>query len=653
MKKLFSIALLFLLSSVTFAENMDEILTLANNVFASNPDSSYQICMDLEEKLKKEKGNKLLLSQVQLSQVKYLVLKTRFDEASKILNELIPVFKSHNQPSLLANCYSLKSVIAHKIKEKEKAIEFNLIAYDLYQKSNNTDGIFKILSNLSMDYIDYEMYDSAYTTLNRLFSYETKMSPSNKYYMYQNFGIYYNETHDYKNAIFNYLKALEFAEKERMVDSKATLLMLLSKPYLSQKNYVSAFQYIKQSIEVSKQHNLIYELNEAYDQLVLAYELTGDFKKAYQTKIINDSIEDEIYNIEKINRINQFETQLKLTEKEKVITQQKLTIKQEQLEHAEAKSQITSLAFIIIVCLLLIVLVSIIFIRAKKLNRVINAQKAEVENQKLIVEEKNREITASISYAKRIQTAILPPQSLINQVLPQNFIFYLPKDIVAGDFYWTHQTENTILFAVADCTGHGVPGSLVSVVCHNALNRAIGEFKLTQPAPILDAVSDMVIETFEKSETDVKDGMDIALCSLKYNVESEMLPNTHDPIPNTVATLQYAGANNALYIIRNNILIETKADKQPVGKYAKKQPFTNHTIELEKDDLIYLFSDGFADQFGGEKGKKFMYKAFKEMLVKFNHLPLDEQKDAIKSIFYKWKEENEQVDDICIMGVRI
>jgi len=638
MKKLISLGfLLFVCSLFLSAQSFEKRLQQANSIYGSNPDSSYQLSKALEKDILNSDGTKMELAKARLSQVKYLALKTSFDDASKIINELIPFFESENEIADLANCYSLKSIIAHKIKEQTQALENNDIAYKLFKEANHLSGQLKVLTNQSMLYLTYHMYDSAYSTLNKLFFYETKMSDSERYYMYQNFGTYYYSIDDYKNSILNYKKALTLAEQENLIDSKATILMLIAKTYRATKNYNEALKHVYQSIDISEKNNLIYELNEAYDELILIYDLKNDFKKAYLTKLINDSIKDEIYNIEKINRINQFETQLKLTEKEKVITEQKLTIKQEQLEHAEAKSQVTSLVFVVIVCVLLIVFVSLIFYRAKKLNHEINAQKAEVETQKLIVEEKNREITSSISYAKRIQTAILPPQSAVNDLLTENFIFYLPKDIVAGDFYWVQENEDSILFAVADCTGHGVPGSLVSVVCHNALNRAIGEFKLTQPAKILDAVSDMVIETFEKSETEVKDGMDIALCSWNK------LNNT----------FEYAGANNPLYLVSNNELLETKADKQPVGKYSTKQPFTNHSIKVKQGDLIYLFSDGFADQFGGEKGKKFMYKAFKEMLVKFHHLPLNEQKDAIRSIFYKWKEENDQVDDICIMGVKI
>jgi serine phosphatase RsbU (regulator of sigma subunit) len=618
-------------------QNFEEQIKLANDIYLSNPDSSFQLCKSIEEELKKAPNNELLLAKTSLCKTRYLTLKAKFEEASQILNNIIPVFEAQNELTLIAKCYSMKSIIANKIKEATNAIEYNQKAFDFYKKADNLAGQIATLTNRSFIFINFELYDSAYVTLDKLFFYETKMSNKDRYFFFQNFGNYYTKIGDNNNAINNFEKAILFAEKENLTDSKVTALTLISAPYRRLKEYDKALQYITKSIDLAKKYNLIYELNEAFDELILIYESKNDFKNAYLTKLVNDSINNEIYNVEKINRINQFENQLKLAEKEKVITQQQLILKEEQLHHSEAKSKIATLLFVVIICKLLIVFVSFIFYRAKKLNHKINAQKEEIELQKIIVEVKNKEITSSISYAKRIQNAILPPLSLINNFLPESFIFYLPKDIVAGDFYWMQQVDDTILFAVADCTGHGVPGAMVSVVCDNALNRATRELNIKQPAKILDAVSEIVIETFAKSEADVKDGMDIALCS--WNKKTN--------------TIEYAGANNSLYLIRNGELIETKADKQPIGKSLIKHPFTNHIIEIQKNDFIYLFSDGYADQFGGPKGKKFMYKAFKQMLIRYSSLPVKEQEEALKSTFFKWKETHEQVDDICILGVKL
>jgi len=242
---------------------------------------------------------------------------------------------------------------------------------------------------------------------------------------------------------------------------------------------------------------------------------------------------------------------------------------------------------------------------------------------------------ASIAYAKRIQTAILPPVKLIEEKLPDSFVLYQPKDVVAGDFYWMQEQGGKIHFAVADCTGHGVPGAMVSVVCNNALNRSVKEFGQTKPGDILDKTREIVIQEFEKSEEDVKDGMDIALCSLSGQ------------------KLEYAGAHNPLWIIRNGELLETKADKQPIGKFDLMSAYTTHAIDVEKGDLVYLLTDGFPDQFGGPKGKKYKYKQLKNLLLEIKDLSMSEQKERIQKSLTNWMGDLEQVDDVCIMGVKI
>jgi serine phosphatase RsbU (regulator of sigma subunit) len=275
------------------------------------------------------------------------------------------------------------------------------------------------------------------------------------------------------------------------------------------------------------------------------------------------------------------------------------------------------------------------------------------------LEEKNQEILDSIAYAKRIQSAILPAAKVVKEYLEESFILYKPKDIVAGDFYWMEtikrkhhsaldaespneqiadQVRNDgklVLFAAADCTGHGVPGAMVSVVCNNGLNRAVREYGLTEPGEILDKTREIVIQEFEKSEDEVKDGMDIALCSLEGN------------------KLKYAGANNPLWIVRNNEIIETKANKQPIGKFRAAQPFITHSFDLELGDTIYLFSDGFVDQFGGDKGKKFKAKAFRELLLSIQSQPMEKQKIIIDESFETWRGNLEQIDDVCVIGVRL
>lgn len=255
--------------------------------------------------------------------------------------------------------------------------------------------------------------------------------------------------------------------------------------------------------------------------------------------------------------------------------------------------------------------------------------------QKTVIEEKNKDIQDSINYAKRIQQAILPNEKIVKQYIPEHFIYYKPKDVVAGDFYWFEHLNEVSLIAAADCTGHGVPGAMVSMVCSNALNRAVKEFGMKEPGKILDKTRDLVLETFAKSGENIKDGMDISL--LCFNS----------------GKVWWTGAHNPLWYVENGVLKELKGDKQPVGASDHNKPFTSHAIELPKGSMIYLITDGYADQFGGKDGKKFKYRRLSDLLVKISSLPLEEQKSQLNNTFEEWKGDRDQVDDVCIIGVRV
>ncbi|MFN6037988.1 MAG: SpoIIE family protein phosphatase, partial [Bacteroidota bacterium] len=261
----------------------------------------------------------------------------------------------------------------------------------------------------------------------------------------------------------------------------------------------------------------------------------------------------------------------------------------------------------------------------------------EINEQKNLLQEKQKEILDSIGYAKRLQSAILPPESFIQQHVEDYFILYKPKDIVAGDFYWAEKIDHLFFIAAADSTGHGVPGAMVSVVCSSALNRSVKEFYLKETGKILDKARELVIETFEKSNADIKDGMDISLLCI-------------DSKNNKIF---WSGANNPLWHIQENQLKEITADKQPIGKVENIKPFTTHGINYRKGSIFYLFTDGYADQFGGPKGKKFKHKQLQELLLNTQNLAMENQLTAIENRFNEWTGSLEQVDDVCILGLKI
>jgi serine phosphatase RsbU (regulator of sigma subunit) len=264
-------------------------------------------------------------------------------------------------------------------------------------------------------------------------------------------------------------------------------------------------------------------------------------------------------------------------------------------------------------------------------------QNHQLEHQKAEIEAKTTDILDSIQYAKRIQTTILPSEVRLNELFEEHFVFYRPKDIVSGDFYWAREVQGKTIFAAVDCTGHGVPGSLVSIVGNNGLLRAVNEFRLTDPNEILDKLREIVVDAFRsESQLDVKDGMDIALCSIDYATD----------------TLRFSGANNECVIIRKGEIFELKPDKQPIGSFIDAKKFTGKEFQLEDGDCIYLYTDGYVDQFGGEKGKKFKSRQFKSMLMGLNHLHMRDQLKEVQQAFDSWMSDFDQIDDVCVFAVR-
>ncbi|MCB0477663.1 MAG: GAF domain-containing protein [Crocinitomicaceae bacterium] len=276
----------------------------------------------------------------------------------------------------------------------------------------------------------------------------------------------------------------------------------------------------------------------------------------------------------------------------------------------------------------------------ERMEKIVERRTLEVRKQKEIIEEKNKSITDSIKYAKRLQEAILPPQTAIERYEKTSFVLYKPKDIVSGDFYWMEEQDEKIIFAVVDCTGHGVPGAFMSIIGYNGLYQIVKENGITKPAEILNQLNHQVLNILRQTESSdsVNDGMDIAICCLNKKTQ----------------ILEFAGAFNPLYHIREGKLAVYKGDKYSVGsvKRKKDKDFTNHEIQLQSNDHIYIFSDGYADQFGGPEGKKYKYQDFRKLLIANCHLPMSEQREILDQTIEDWMGEEDQVDDICVIGVR-
>ncbi|MCB0476689.1 MAG: SpoIIE family protein phosphatase [Crocinitomicaceae bacterium] len=306
----------------------------------------------------------------------------------------------------------------------------------------------------------------------------------------------------------------------------------------------------------------------------------------------------------------------------------------------------------------------------------VEARTRLLKRQKEMIEEKNKEMVDSINYALRLQKAILPTKARVKDSFPKSFVLYKPKDIISGDFYWMNEFEDKTLIAAVDCTGHGVPGAMVSVVGANGLNRCVKEFELKEPGEILDKLSGLVQETFESGEDKVKDGMDGALISIEQEQSSKS--KNQSVAQSSCSVLKYAGAHNPLWIVRktsevelsqdapaipeerislmegvDHNLYEIKADKQPIGNFEDATSFTTNQLNLRAGDTVYLFSDGYADQFGGPRGKKFKYKSMKELILKIQDLSMEEQMLTLDKVFEEWRGNLEQLDDVCVIGIRL
>lgn len=269
------------------------------------------------------------------------------------------------------------------------------------------------------------------------------------------------------------------------------------------------------------------------------------------------------------------------------------------------------------------------------------AQKEEIERKSIEIAKNAKNITDSIKYAKRIQKAIFPAHNKISKLLPEAFVFFRSKGIVSGDFYWVEEKDGKVLAAAVDCTGHGVPGAFMSIVANNLLNQAVNEHGLTEPSAILDELNKGISETLHQTyeESTVKDGMDIAMCSIDFKNK----------------TLEYAGAYNPLYLVRNGEITEIKADKFPIGVFVGEElkKFTGHRLDLQEGDCVYIFSDGFADQFGGPYGKKFKISRFRELMLNISQYPMDKQNEVLDDTLRDWQGDLEQVDDIVVIGIKI
>jgi tetratricopeptide (TPR) repeat protein len=515
-----------------------------------------------------------------------------------------------------------------------KALEYYFKALKMAEELGDKRNMAINLGNIGIVYYEQSDYSKALEYyFNALKINEELGNKRNMAINLGNIGNVYNDLSDYSKALEYYFKAMKIDEELGDIKNMAIWLGNIGNLYRKNGKFKESEKYLKQALALSDSLGTLYVTRDNELRLYQLYDTLGQYKLSliHFKKYI--AARDTIDNDEKRKKINYLANKYEWEKKEALINAER----EKERALFEANQRRNKIIIISVTTGMFMLGVFSIFIYRSF--RTTKKQKQIIEEQKKIVEDKNKDIMDSINYALRIQQAILPDEKKWERLLPDSFKLYLPKDVLAGDFYWLEENENYIYVAAADCTGHGVPGAMVSVVCSSALTKAVLEDKLTNTNEILDRVREIVIEKMSRNEGHLRDGMDVCLVRINKNNRKE---------------IQYSGANRSLYIIKaNGVLEELSPDKQPIGWMEETHPFKAEDKVLDQGDMLYLTTDGFADQFGGPKQKKLKTKGMLELFINVHSLPLNEQKEKIQLYYSNWKGNGDQTDDVCVIGIRI
>lgn len=559
--------------------------------------------------------------------------------------EALKLFEALKLPTKVAGIQNNIGLIYAEIKEYRTALAYYFKAENINRAGQKKSYLAINYNNIATCYQKLKQYSSAQIYLNKSLALRQEKADTVGMAMaYHNIGINHQLTGEKDSAIYFFHKSLGYLSRMNPNIGHAYNYLELGNTLLQQDKPDEAEGYLLNALKISENSELEGVKVEVYKYLSELYKRKNDFKKAFSFQERYMLLKETVESDESKNEILKKELEYAFNQKQEL---QRIEADNKQaVYHAEIKNQkkLTMYAITGLIALsglVLIVLRS--YHQKRKANFIISKQKE-------IVEHKNKEILDSITYAKYIQNALLPSAKTMQESGLDCFVLFRPKDIVSGDFYWVHRylpvngKEGETYIAAVDCTGHGVPGALVSVVGNSGLNRCVKEFGIHDTGRILDKLSELVEETFAAGADELKDGMDISLLKLY-------------PGPDNTASrkAQWSGANNPLWIIRkeSNEVEELKADKQPIGKFADRRSFNTHELVLNSGDMLYLFTDGYADQFGGPNGKKFKYRQLEETLLHIRHLTLPDQKAYLARVFDEWRSGLEQVDDLCIIGIRI
>ncbi len=469
-----------------------------------------------------------------------------------------------------------------------------------------------------------------------------------------NIGNVYLEGDNFSDALLYCKEALRINQETGNNKEVGSNYRDLGRIYFKWGKYGESLQYFNQALKINKELGHKKEVYELYKNIAEVYEKQGLYKTALDNFKNYNALKDSTISEGYLKQISELETKYETDRKDKELIIQKAELKEKINEAALNKAELEKkdaenkrqrlLIYSFILGLIIVFVFSIIlykqFREKKKANILLEEQNIEIKHQRDMIYLQKQEITDSIHYAKRIQTAILPPDRILEKNLAEHFILYRPRDIVSGDYYWMTETGNKTIVLAADCTGHGVPGAFMSMLGVSFLNEIVNKQGITKPNLILNELRRNIVDALHQTgkEGEAQDGMDVAVVCIDHKTMKA----------------EFAGAYNPLYLIRNSELTEYEADRMPIGIHIKGgTEFTNNQLDVQKGDTMYIFSDGYVDQFGGEKSKKFMAKRLKELLIEIFTEPLEKQAKILNSTIEKWKGNIEQIDDILVIGLKI
>lgn len=603
-----------------------------------------ETALNLRSKLKDKKP--LADSYVNLGNI--YNLKGEFGKAAEYLFKAVKIYEELNDVYGTATCYFNIGRTFYSEKKFQQGIDYAIKSREGRIKINDKSGIAYTYILESSCKQSLFRYNEASSDLKEAIAIQKEIGDQyGLQYTYSQIGLLFFNMKQYELALEYQLLAAEISKEVKNQQGIIASYSCIGEIYKAKKNYPKAIEYELLALDIANELNAFESKKDICQLLSQIYFETKDFEKAYQYQNIFVELKDSMQIESSTKQLQELQAQYDTEKKQKAI---ELLTKNQEIQNERITRQRIVNYSIFAGLLLVMVLAFLTYKRYRekqKANKLLGQQKIEIlnKNQDLqsknnLIEHQKKEITDSIEYAKTIQHAMLPNDSEIHELFPNSFVLFSPKDIVSGDFYWFKKVNDIHFVAAADCTGHGVPGAFMSMIGNDKLNFAIQEKKLVKPSEILSELNKGVKAALKQNDTDSKsrDGMDIVLCAFDFKDKK----------------LQYAGANRVLYKISKGELTEYSPTKSAIGGFTSENfEFKNNDIEYVSGDVFYLFTDGYADQFGGETAKKLMTKNFKKLLLTVAGKPLIEQKQEIKRTFETWKGDYEQIDDVLVIGVKV